>query len=159
MVISEDKIRRAIEEKEISIQPFNGSLLKDVSYTFTLSNKFCLPKVTTEFIDARDSIEFEEKVMPDEGYLLRPGEFIVCYTKEKVTLNNKFVCLISTRASLAQMGLNVTQGSFLTGSDTDNIFALETSNNGNLPIKLFPGMKIAKGVFLRVDSDSSSNIG
>lgn len=61
--------------------------------------------------------------------------------KERVTLNGKFVCLLSTRAIIAQMGLDVTQNSFLCESDTNNQFALEVTNRGPISVKMYPGTK------------------
>ncbi len=87
---------------------------------------------------------------PNDGYVLNPGEHVLGMTAERVTLHGKYSCLLSTRATCAQMGLDVTQSSFYCEPDTDNKFTLEISNTSSLPIRLFKGIKIVKGIFLPI---------
>ena len=151
MVISAQKLKKLIEKGEIQIQPFNPSQLKEVAYTFTLGTHFSILK-KVEVIDGGNPAGFETESIPASGYVLHPGGFIVGYTQEKIILNHKYICLLSGRSTQAQMGLNVTQSSFLAEPDTEYIFALEISNKSGIPIRIFPGMKIAKGIFLEISS-------
>jgi Deoxycytidine deaminase len=151
MILSANKLKEAILNRGIQIQPFNEAQLKEVAYTFTLNSKISILK-DVGVIDGGNPAQFEQREISEDGYILKPGDFIVGYTKEKVTLNHKYVCLLSGRSTQAQMGLDITQSSFLAELDTDNTFVLEISNSGNMPIRVLPGMKIAKGVFLEVTS-------
>jgi deoxycytidine triphosphate deaminase len=149
MFLSSREIERLVREKEIEIDPFEPANLKGISYTFTLGTHMKRLKHKTH-LDSREAPEFTEYEIDHEGYELLPGAFAVFYTKEKVKLNNKYVCFLSTRAGIAQMGLNVTQGSFLAEPDTDNLFALEITNRSKMPVFLYPGTKIVKGAFSKV---------
>ena len=149
MFLSGNQIKKAITNGDFIMSPFEPKNLNGASYTFTLGNK--AKKLKKEMaIDARDEPEFEEFAIDEGGYEIKPGEFAVFYTREKINLKGKYVCLLSTRATIAQMGLDVTQGSFLCEPDTDNPFALEITNKGPLPIRLYPGLKIVKGLFGQV---------
>jgi dCTP deaminase len=152
MILTDHEISQLIEGKEIAISPFSQENLKDGSYTLTLGKRVLLP-VKQEILDAREKAQFVEKEI-GEGIILNPGDFIVCFTEEKITLNGNVGCFLSTRSSLAQMGLNVTQGSMYAESDTDNVFALEISNHGVSPVRLTHGLRIVKAVFMRVASET-----
>ena len=125
------------------MQPEN---LKSGAYTFTLSPR--LRKISSELIDARsESVDYEEIMMNDEGYGLKPGEFILLETAERVFLSSDIVCMLSTRATLAQMGLDIMQGSSLALPAPETSFVLETTNSGPATVKIYPGLRIAKGIF------------
>lgn len=149
MILTAPQLKKLITNGKISITDFNEKNLKGVGYTFTLSTRVKTLK-KKKFLDSREDPEFVEKEIGDKGYEMKPGDFAVFYTKEKVTLNGKFACLLSTRATIAQMGLDTCQGSILCEPDTDNPFALEITNRGPLPIQLFAGTKIVKGIFIKL---------
>lgn len=146
MFFSKDKIQKLVEEGEIEIVPFNPKNLKGASYTFTLSSKVKVLK-KKEFLDSRIDPEFDELEISENGYELKPNEFAIFYTNEKVNLKGKYVCLLSTRSTIAQMGLEIMKCSFFAEPDTNNQFALEITNLGALPVRLYAGIKIVKGVF------------
>ncbi len=150
MFLTASQINKVIEDKEISIVPFEPKYVKGASYTFTLGNKIKTLK-KKDYLDSREDPEFDEAEIPADGYVLNPGDFAILYTKEVVTLNNKYVCLLSTRATIAMMGLDVMQSSFFCEPDTNNPFGLEVTNAGPLPVRIYPGTKIVKGVFSRVE--------
>ncbi len=137
MLLSKQSIQKCIENKDFEIIPFNTSNLKDASYTFALSNKL---KVNGMVI-----------MIDENGYVLKPNEFILGWTEEILKLNGKFCCILSTRGSIAQMGLNVLLGSNFAEPDTNNAQTLEIHNCSNAPIKVIPGMKIIKGLFGRIE--------
>ncbi len=146
MFLSGKDIEQLVKNKEIIIEPFDAGYLKGASYTLTLGSKYRILKAK-EFIDSREDPEFEEYTIGNDGFELKPGSFAIFYTKEKVSLNNKFTCILSTRPTIAQMGLNVTQSSFFCEPNTDNQLALEISNNGSMTVRLHVGTKIVCGVF------------
>ena len=152
MIFSGVQIKGLIESGEISIRPFDQRNLKEASYTFTLGKKIKTLK-PAPFIDSRYDAEFDELDIPEEGYLLEPNAFVVGFTNEHIELNGKYVCILSNRSSLAQMGLNITLNSILAEPSTDGKFALEIHNVGINPIKLFFGMAIVKGIFCRVENE------
>ena len=149
MFFSKEKIQSLVSAGEIQITPYDPSLLKEGSYTFTLGNRGKILK-SHESLDSRLNPEFENFELSQEGYELKPGSFVLMYTNEKVTLNGKYLCLLGTRSTIAQMGLDVAQSSSIAEPSTNNCFILEITNNRPLPVRLFPGTKIAKGIFAQI---------
>lgn len=127
MFLTKKSILEAVQRGDIVISGFNEENLKSASYTLTL-----------DAINGMDSLE------------LKPSEFVLLATKEKVTLNGKYCGLFITPAALAKQGINVTQGSDFAEPDTDNIIVLETSNSGNEPVVFMEGMRIVKIAFSEI---------
>lgn len=150
MVLSDIDIRQHCEDGKIVIDPFIASNLKAGSYTFTLSSLIFKPK-PQEVIDLSDpQVEHEVIQMKDEGYILQPGDFVVGFTQEKITLPGGLYCILGTRGSRAQLGLDVLQSSTLVEPGSSNQLALEMCNHSKSPIRLRHGDRIVKGIFLQL---------
>lgn len=151
MILSENAIKSAIQKGDMSIEPFDEKNLKSASYTFTLSPKILIPKKVSLIIINGEQ-EREEIIMGPDGFVLNPGDFVLGYTAERLSLKNKYACFLGTRGSCAQSGLSVLLSSSFAEPDTDNAIILEIHNASNSPIKLESGTKIVKGVFMEVMS-------
>lgn len=142
MILSKKSIEQAIDNGDLVIEPFSIELLKDASYTFTLASKLKMLK--------QPGSELEEVSMESSGFDLLPGMFVVGFTNERIVLNGKYGCFLSNRSSCAQMGLSVLLGSDFAEPDTNGTQALEIHNVSDSIIRLIPGMKIAKGIFMPI---------
>lgn len=150
MILSGESIKNAVEKGDLAITPFEAKNLKGASYTFTLGSKLLIPK-DVSLLKVDDIQDREEITIGSEGFVLNPGDFILGYTTEHLSLKNNFACFLSTRGSCAQAGLSVLLGSDFAEPDTDNPQMLEIHNVSKSPIKLENGMKIVKGIFVRVE--------
>lgn len=148
MFLSGKAIQQAVLDGDFTIAPFNASNLKGASYGFTLSQRLRIPGGLGE--------DYKEVEIPADGFILEPGAFVLGFTREKLSLNGKYVCFLSTRPTCAQMGLSVLLGSCLAEPDTDNVQTLEIHNASSFPIKMESGMKIVKGAFALVGEPENS---
>lgn len=156
-MLSDLDILRLRETGDISIRPFDASLLKPASYTFRLGNQlFSLPKLPE--IDARDpqlnliSLEFSAET----GYLLQPGEFVLGQTLETLSVSTKVAAKADTRSTLARLGLQVILSSTLVEpGQQDSHETLEIVNHGPNPVRIFPGMPFVKYSFSILDTPAS----
>lgn len=149
MILSGQKIKQHIQKNDIGIDPFSEENLKGASYTFTLDSKLRLLE-DGQTLRADVKPNYKEIFIPEEGFTLQPGQFVLGFTKEHLKLNNKFACILSARGSCAQIGLNILLGSHFAEPDTDGQLVLEISNVSGLPIVLFSNMLIVKGVFIPI---------
>ena len=122
MVLSRAAIEQFIKEGKIGITPLNSDNFKEASYTFTLK----------------------------ETVVLEPGEFKIVLTTEKITLSHDVCCFLSTRGSIAQMGVDALQSSAFVEPGSDAQLKLELCNNSTAHIALEAGTPIVKGVFMKV---------
>src|SRR5689334_16779472 len=88
----------------------------------------------------------------DEPFVLHPGEFVLGSTFEAVTLPDDLAGRLEGKSSLGRLGLltHSTAG-FIDPGFTGHI-TLELSNVANLPITLWPGMKIGQLCLFRLST-------
>ena len=149
MFLSAQQITTAIKNGEIGITPFLEQNIKPASYTFTLA------ETIFEFEEQNElTIETKPRLrkvqIPEDGYLLQPHTFILGSACEHLQLNGNYLCILSTRGSCAQIGLNVLQSSLIAEPDTNNPQKLELYNANNLPVRLTKNMPLVKGIFASI---------
>jgi dCTP deaminase len=158
MILSDKDILDSIKNHHIFIDPLKGEMLNPGSYTFTLGSKILKQKVI-DLIDTKNlDLEYEEIIIDETGYILNPGDFILGQTMEKVSVSQDFCCILDARTTLARIGLNVLQGStFIEPGQTASHETLEISNISKSKIKIYPGMKIVKGIFIKLSSTTTKS--
>jgi dCTP deaminase len=99
------------------------------------------------YIDVRkpmDDLTEAVKVRADEAFILHPGEFVLGSTLERVSLPDDLVGRIEGKSSLGRLGLLIhSTAGFIDAGWTGHL-TLELSNVANLPITIYPGMKIGQ---------------
>jgi dCTP deaminase len=148
MILSKKAILSAIEQGNLTIDPFAPEMLKEASYTFTLDRQIKL-LAPNQRLDL-SSATYTEHIMDDTGFVLEPGAFAVGYTREKLTLYGKYACVLSVRGSIAALGLNGLLTDTFCEPDTDNTIALPMHNASGMPMVLTPGLAMVKGIFIPV---------
>jgi dCTP deaminase len=86
----------------------------------------------------------------DDSFILHPGEFVLGSTYEQVTLPDDLVARIEGKSSLGRLGLLIHSTAGFIDAGFSGHITLELSNVANLPITLYPGMKIGQVSFLRM---------
>ena len=151
MVLSDKTIRQQVLSKRLVISPFIPALIQPSSYELRLANTFRVFKNTKlAFLDVRRPVgDFMEliKVADDEPIIVHPGAFILGETMEYFEFPDDLVGRLEGKSSLARIGIVVhaTAGYFDPGFKGTG--TLEMSNMANIPIALYPGMKIGQMSF------------
>lgn len=149
MVLSDTDIRHGVEFGEIGIEPFDPLRLNPASYTLSLGSRLLIPRPSDEAIDPdAPHIEYDEITIGEDGYVVKPGDFLLGSVAEKITVPTTHSARLDARTSLARLGLNVLQGStHIEPGQHNSNETLEISNIGPMPIRIWAGMKIVKVVF------------
>jgi dCTP deaminase len=153
MLLSDKDIINLLESKEIEILPVPENLdIGPCSVNLRLSKT--IKKYTNETLDLKnkDTFQYEEIVISDLGYTLKPSEFILGSTVEEVRISDEYYGFIETKGSIARAGLQIhnTDGHIDPGF-RGNI-TLEITNNSNQPIIIYPDIKIAQISFMKLSS-------
>jgi len=141
-------IKKAVEQKEIVIEPFNESRLNPNSYNFSLGDYVYVYK--NKVLDPKIKQETEKILIPDEGLLLHPDTLYLGYTYEKMGSEN-YVPIINGRSSTGRLGLFV--------HITANLIDIGSINNWTLqmhavqPIRIYRGMVIGQVTFWKTYGD------
>lgn len=80
-------------------------------------------------------------------YELKPKEFVLATTEEKVGVSTAFVARVEGRSSLGRLGLSVHSTAGYIDPGFAGQITLELTNHTNKTILLYPGMKICQIAF------------
>src|SRR5436309_5709296 len=95
----------------------------------------------------------------DEAFILHPGEFVLGSTLERVALPDDLVARLEGKSSLGRLGLLIHSTAGYVDPGWDGYLTLELSNVANLPITIYPGMKIGQISFFRLTTPADEPYG
>lgn len=122
MILSGSKIKEAIEEKTIIIDPFTEKKINSNSYNLSLANRLLV--YNDEVLDVKQQCPTSEIIIPPAGYVLQPNQLYLGSTIER-TFSKKYVPIIEGRSSLARLGLFVHITAGLGEAGFDGCWTLE----------------------------------
>jgi len=79
-------------------------------------------------------------------FLLHPGSLVLVPTLEWVKIPSNLQGVVTARSSWAREGLNIATATII-NPGYQGIVTLELANFGDIPIKLYPGLRIAQIAF------------
>ncbi|MDP3890684.1 dCTP deaminase [Nocardioides sp.] len=156
MLLSDRDILAEIDAGRVTLDPFAPEMVQPSSIDVRLDRFFrVFENHRYPHIDpAEDQPDLTREVEPigDEPFILHPGEFVLGSTYEVVGLPDDVAARLEGKSSLGRLGLltHSTAG-FIDPGFTGHV-TLELANVANLPIKLWPGMKIGQLCFFRLSS-------
>lgn len=89
------------------------------------------------------------KRLSKRGLVLRPGQFVLAWTRERVCLPRpaRFAARVEGKSSLARLGIGVHVTAPTIHAGFQGQIQLEMRNNGVLHVRLLPGMRICQLIF------------
>jgi dCTP deaminase len=163
VILSDRSIREAIAAKRIIIDPFDEACLQPSSIDVKVSNLFrVFRNHTTAIIDVKkDLTDLTELVemKGDEPFVLHPGEFVLGSTLERVAIANDLVARVEGKSSLGRLGLLIHSTAGFIDAGFDGHITLELSNVANLPITIYPSMKIGQVSFMTMTTPADKPYG
>ena len=152
MILSDRSIREAIEARRILVEPLDEACLQPSSIDVKLSSLFrVFRNHTAAVIDVKKNLtDLTELVeVPDDGvFMLHPGEFVLGSTLERIAIADDLVARVEGKSSLGRLGLLIHSTAGFIDAGFDGHITLELSNVANLPITLYPNMKIGQVSFM-----------
>ena len=163
MLLSDRDIRAEVQADRLRLQPWDPELVQPSSIDVRLDRYFRVFNNSqyTHIDPAVQQDELTSLVEPagDGPFVLHPGEFVLGSTLEIVTLADDLASRLEGKSSLGRLGLitHATAG-FIDPGFSGHI-TLELSNVANLPIILWPGMKIGQLCVFRLSSPAEHPYG
>jgi dCTP deaminase len=163
MVLSDRSIREALDSGRIVIDPRDDSCIQPSSVDLHVDRYFRLfLNHTSRVIDVREDQEDLTELVDigeDLPLILHPGEFVLGSTLEKVKLPDDLVARLEGKSSLGRLGLLIHSTAGFVDAGWDGHLTLELSNVANLPITVYPGMKIGQISFLQMTTPADNPYG
>jgi dCTP deaminase len=163
VILSDVSIREELAAGRIIIEPLGESTVQPSSVDLRVDRYFrVFRNDTTPFIDPKEPQEdLTELVEVTDGgaFILHPGEFVLGSTLERVGLPGDLVARLEGKSSLGRLGLLIHSTAGFVDAGWDGHLTLELSNVANLPIAIYPGMKIGQISFLRMTTPADNPYG
>jgi dCTP deaminase len=163
MVLSDRTIRRLLAEGRIEIDPLDESLIQPSSVDVRAERLFrVFHNARYPFIDVKQPMEDLTELVEVEGdraFILHPGEFVLGSTLERIRLPDDLVARLDGKSSLGRLGLLIHSTAGFIDPGWDGQVTLELSNVSNLPITIYPGMKIGQISFHQLTEAAESPYG
>ncbi|MDQ4027672.1 MAG: dCTP deaminase [Actinomycetota bacterium] len=156
MILSDRDIRSALEAGRIGIEPFDARDVQPSSVDLHVDRFFrTFHNARHPYIDVKKPMEDLTELVEvpgDEAFILHPGEFVLGSTSEYVSLPDDLVARLEGKSSLGRLGLLIHSTAGYVDPGFRGHLTLELSNVANLPITIYPGMKIGQISFFRLTS-------
>jgi len=156
MILSDRDIRKALESKDIVIDPFHEASIQPASIDLTLDRHFLVFDTNRyHVIDPKkpmDDMMTEISIDEDTPFVLHPGDFALGLIYETTGVSSSYVGRLEGKSSIGRMGLliHVTAGFLDPGNSLK--MTLELHNVANIPILLYYKMPIAQMAFEKISS-------
>ena len=163
VILSDRDLRTELAAGRIIIEPFDETCVLPSSIDIKVHNLFrVFRNHTAGIIDVKkDMTDLTELVdIPLDGvFILHPGEFVLGSTLERVAVPNDLVARVEGKSSLGRLGLLIHSTAGFIDAGFDGHVTLELANVANLPITLYPGMKIGQISFMKMTSPAENPYG
>lgn len=163
MILSDRDIRKAIGDGQIGIDPFDESDVQPSSVDLHVDQLFrTFHNHRHPYIDVKKPMEDLTELVdvgPEGPFILHPGEFVLGSTTEYVKLPEDLVARLEGKSSLGRLGLLIHSTAGYVDPGFEGHLTLELSNVANLPITIYPGMKIGQISFFRLSSPADHPYG
>ena len=162
MVLSDSTIAKLLGEGRIEIDPYEPSLLQPSSVDVRVDRYFRVFRNSRyPFIDVKQEQEDLTELVKVDGdpFILHPGEFVLGSTLERIKLPDDVVARLDGKSSLGRLGLLIHSTAGFIDPGWDGNVTLELSNVANLPITIYPGMKIGQLSFVQMTEPAETPYG
>ena len=163
MLLSDRDIRAQIAEKRVGVEPFSDAMIQPSSVDVRLDKFFrVFENHKYEVIDpALEQPELTREIIAEDGeaFILHPGEFVLASTYEVITLPDDIAGRLEGKSSLGRLGLLTHSTAGFIDPGFSGHITLELSNVANLPVKLYPGMKIGQLCLVKLSSPAEHPYG
>lgn len=165
-ILSDVDIRRRLAQGDLKVGPLEDEALQiqPASIDVRLGTEFVVYQLSKVVcLDPRDPsslVHATERVVAGAGgFVLHPGQFSLASTVEAVTVPPDLVARIEGRSSIGRMAVLVHATAGFIDPGFQGQVTLELANVGQLPVRLYPGMRIAQIVLHQLSSPAERPYG
>ena len=163
MILSDRTIRDALDDGRIAIDPLDEDAIQPSSVDLHLGPHFLVFKNYSRGVidvkEPQDDLTELVEVAFGEALMLHPSEFVLGATIERVRIGTSLVGRLEGKSSLGRLGLLIHSTAGFIDPGFDGNITLELSDVANLPITLYPGMRIGQISFLEMTTPADRPYG
>ncbi len=146
MILTDNEILKEMEKGTIIIEPFDPTLLGTNSYDVHLGKH--LATYTDKILDAKKHNKITHFEIPEEGFVLMPGELYLGVTEE-YTETHAHVPFLEGKSSTGRLGIDIHATAGKGDVGFCNTWTLEISCTR--PVRVYTGMPIGQLIYFVVE--------
>jgi len=158
VLLSDRDLRKELDAGRLGIDPFDPAMVQPSSIDVRLDRFFrVFDNTRYTHIDPKlqqDELTSMVEKADEDAFVLHPGEFVLGSTFELVSVADDLAGRLEGKSSLGRLGLLTHSTAGFIDPGFSGHITLELSNVANLPITLWPGMKIGQLCIFRLSSAS-----
>lgn len=163
VLLSDRDIRSAVDSGALGIEPFDPANIQPSSVDVRM-DKFFRVFNNSKYTHIDPKLQQDEltslvEVPEGESFVLHPGEFVLASTLEKFTLPTDLAGRLEGKSSLGRLGLLTHSTAGFIDPGFSGYITLELSNVANLPMTLWPGMKVGQLALFKMSSPAETPYG
>ena len=160
MFLPDQTIKKYLQSGKIVVDPpCDEKNVRGAGIRVHLHDKILIPR-PGQVIDLKNpvALEYDEHFLSQEPYTIKPGEFLLASTIEKLRLDRSLIAFIDGRSTIARLGLTVHLSSTTIDGNYDEARAttLEMKNAGNFSITINYQDPIGEIVFAEMKENVES---
>lgn len=163
MILSDRDLRAQLEARRLVVEPLDPEAMQPSSIDLRVGHQFrVFANSRYPYIDVRQPLDQLTELVEaseDEPFILHPGEFVLGSTLETVTLPDDLVARLEGKSSLGRLGLLIHSTAGFVDAGWSGQLTLELSNVANLPITIYPGMRIGQLCVFQLSSPAEKPYG
>jgi dCTP deaminase len=163
VLLSDGDLRKELDSGRLVLDPWDPVMLQPSSIDVRLDRYFrVFQNSRYTHIDPRerqDELTTSVETQGDEPFVLHPGEFVLGSTFELVGLPDDLAGRLEGKSGLGRLGLLTHSTAGFIDPGFSGHITLELSNVANLPITLWPGMKIGQLCLFQLSSPAQNPYG
>lgn len=167
MILSDRDIRARLAQGDLCIGPLRDEnlQLQPASVDLRLGREFLVyDAARVSCLDPREPSSISEAmnrvvVEGERAFILHPREFALGTTEERVRMPTDLVGMVDGRSSVGRLAVVVHATAGFIDPGFEGQITLELSNIGSIPVKLYPGMRIAQIVLHALSSPAERPYG
>lgn len=148
MILSDKRILECVDSGEIVITPFDVSNMGGNSYDVHLSSH--LAQYVDGMIDAKKHNQVRHFEIPEEGFVLQPGQLYLGSTLE-YTETHKHVPFLEGKSSTGRLGIDIHATAGKGDVGFCGYWTLEISSS--IPVRIYAGMPIGQVIYYVVEGE------
>ena len=158
MIFSDRTIKEALASGRIGIDPYDPQMVQPSSIDLRCNPNFrVFENHKYALIDPKapqGDLTTGVLATQDNPFILHPGEFVLGSTVETISLTDDVVARLEGKSSLGRLGLLIHSTAGFIDPGFVGQVTLELSNVANLPIAIYPGMKIGQISFYQMTTSA-----
>ncbi|GAA0340347.1 dCTP deaminase [Oceanobacillus oncorhynchi subsp. oncorhynchi] len=160
MILSGQTIKQHVDDKQLTIIPFQELSVQPASIDLRLGNDFLVvDDLSTPYLSVDKPADYRKvKIAEKETITIPPQSFILGTTLEQIGLPEQLTAFVEGRSSIGRLGVFIQNAGWIDPGFSGQI-TLELFNANRVPVQLQAGMRVCQLVIAKVDQKTEGYSG